>query len=422
MKPKLQSRDKNRDLFREELIDILDMSHNLCVTADLLDWSLFRESFDKEFPSKTGRPATPSRLIAGLLYLKALYNLSDKQLVRTWVENPYWQYFCGEQYFQHKFPLNSSVLSKWRKRIGAEGMERLLLGMLDVAKREGLLDKRELLRVNIDTTVQEKYVRHPLDSQLYYRSRCQLVDLAAKYFIPLRQSYRFKAKEALFRAQGYGHAKQYRRMHKQVKVLKNYLGRVCRDIERYCTQTQFVAEDLMQALCHANRLLSQQKRDKNKLYSLHAPEVECISKGKARKRYEFGVKVSFVTTSKQGWVLAAKALHGNPHDGHTLSESIDAAIKNTGVMPEYGFVDRGYRGHSETRLQVFMSGQRRGVTKSIKRWLKRRSAIEPVIGHMKQSHGLATNRLKGKVGDQINALSAAIGYNFALLLNKLSPT
>ena len=172
MKPKLQSRDKNRDLFREELIDILDMSHNLCVTADLLDWSLFRESFDKEFPSKTGRPATPSRLIAGLLYLKALYNLSDKQLVRTWVENPYWQYFCGEQYFQHKFPLNSSVLSKWRKRIGAEGMERLLLGMLDVAKREGLLDKRELLRVNIDTTVQEKYVRHPLDSQLYYRSRC----------------------------------------------------------------------------------------------------------------------------------------------------------------------------------------------------------------------------------------------------------
>ena len=421
MKAKKQIFDRNGDFFKQELKDIVDPSHRLCLVADLLNWKEFEESFDKHFPSKTGRPATPSRLIAGLLYLKALYNISDDQLIHTWVENPYWQYLCGGQYFVHKFPVDRSVLSHWRKRIGKKGIEKLLTGVLSVAHDQGFLTKRELSRVNVDTTVQEKFIHFPTDSKLYFDARDQLVYLAKCYFIPLRQSYRYKAKWALHQASRYAHAKQYKRMRRSVKELKNYLGRVTRDIERYCQRGSISIEKLAAPLALANRLLIQKRNGKKKLYSLHAPEVDCISKGKVHKRYEFGVKVGLVTTSKQGWVLAAEAYHGNPYDGHTLSSNLTAAISNTNTIPEHAFVDRGYRGHDEDRLTVYLSGQKRGVTPGIKKWLKRRSAIEPIIGHMKQSHGLGCCRLKGKVGDQINALSAAIGYNLSLLLNRLTP-
>jgi IS5 family transposase len=361
-------------------------------------------------------------LIAGLLYLKALYNLSDDQLIHTWVENPYWQYLCGEQYFQHKFPIDRSVLSHWRKRVGKEGIEKLLTGTLSLAKDLGYLNKRDLKRVNVDTTVQEKFVRYPTDSQLYFTAREQLVSLAHRHSIPLRQSYRFKAKYALSKAGRYAHARQYKRMRRSIKELKNYLGRVTRDIERYVEQHSLSVRELEVLLSYANRLLSQQRKAKNKLYSLHAPEVSCIAKGKAHKPYEFGVKVGVVSTSNRGWILASEAFHGNPYDGHTLKASLDSMLHNTGTLPQQCFVDRGYRGHGEERVEVFHSGQKRGVTKSQKKWIKRRSAIEPVIGHMKQSHGLDCCRLKGKVGDQINALMAAIGYNLSQILNRIPVT
>lgn len=420
MKPKRPQFDPTTDFFKQELRDIVDSRHRLCLVADVMDWDRIVGEFDRHFPSDTGRPATSSRLIAGLLYLKALYNLSDDQLIHNWVENPYWQYLCGEQYFQHEFPIDRSVLSHWRKRVGKDGIEKLLTGTLSLAMRLGYLNKRELMRVNVDSTVQEKFIRYPIDSQLYFDAREQLVNLAHQYFIPLRQSYRFKAKYALAKTSRYAHAKQYKRMRRTIKELKNYLGRVTRDIERYLQSHELSDIRLRVALSKANQLLIQKRKDKNKLYSLHAPEVDCIGKGKVRKPYEFGVKVGIVATSKQGWVLASEAYHGNPYDGHTLTANLDAAIANTGIVPKQSFVDKGYRGHTETRAEVFHSGQKRGVTTSIKRWIKRRSAIEPIIGHMKQSHGLDCCRLKGKLGDQINALLAAIGYNLSLVLNRLS--
>ena len=422
MKSKGREFDRTKDFFKQELRDIVDSSHRLCLIADVMDWGRIVGEFDQHFPSDTGRPATSSRLIAGLLYLKGLYNLSDDQLIHTWVENPYWQYLCGEQYFQHKFPIDRSVLSRWRKRVGKDGIEKLLTGTLSLAMHLGYLNKRELLRVNVDTTVQEKFIRYPTDSQLYFDARARLVTLAARHFIPLRQSYRFKAKYALAKTCRYAHARQYKRMGHTIKELKNYLGRVTRDIERYLERYELTDIDLTRALSMANQLLLQKRKDKNKLYSLHAPEVDCISKGKIHRPYEFGVKVGIVSTSKQGWVLASEAFHGNPYDGHTLSASLDAAIAHTGVVPKQSFVDKGYRGHMEGRAEVFHSGQKRGVTTSIKRWIKRRSAIEPIIGHMKQSHGLKCCRLKGKLGDQVNALLAAVGYNLSLILNRIKPT
>jgi IS5 family transposase len=420
MKPKRREHMGTKDFFKQELKELVDPSHRLCLVADVLNWDKLVEDFDRYFPSNTGRPATSSRLIAGLLYLKALYNLSDDQLIHTWVENPYWQYLCGEQYFQHRFPIDRSVLSHWRKRVGKEGIEKLLTGTLSLALHLGYLKSRELKCVNVDTTVQEKFIHYPTDSQLYFKARDQLVKLARRHYIPLRQSYRFKAKHALSKAARYGHAKQYRRMRGSIKELKNYLGRVTRDIERYVIRHNFSDPELELLLSHANRLLRQHRKDKNKLYSLHAPEVECIAKGKVHKPYEFGVKVGIVSTSRQGWILASEAFHGNPYDGHTLSASLDAMLSTTGTLPDQCFVDRGYRGHGEDRVEVFHSGQKRGVTTSLRRRIKRRSAIEPIIGHMKQSHGLDCCKLKGKLGDQINALLAAIGYNLSLILNRLA--
>jgi transposase, IS5 family len=421
MKPKKQEKEFTPDFFKQLLSDILDPDHRLVMLSHFLNWSKFDIEAVKYFPSETGKPATPSRLIAGLFYLKSLYGISDESLISHWVENPYWQHFCGEQYFQHELPIDPATLSKWRARIGKKGMEHLLTEVLRVAMDLGFLRKQDLLQVVADTTVQEKNITYPTDAKLYYQCREQLVILSRDLQIPLRQSYVRLGKRALFQVGRYGHAKQYRRMRAAIKKLKNYLGRVSRDMERYQIKHELKNQILIEKLAISDRLLRQQKHDKKKLYSLHAPEVECIAKGKVEKRYEFGVKVGFITTAKKGWVLCAEALHGNPYDGHTLNLCLTKAIANTNVVPNRCYADKGYRGHDVTETAVYISGQRRGVTPSIKRWMKRRSSIEPIIGHMKQSHLLGLNYLKGKVGDAINALCAAIGYNLKLILNQLSP-
>ena len=164
----------------------------------------------------------------------------------------------------------------------------------------------------------------------------------------------------------------------------------------------------------------QQRHDKNKLYSLHEPNVACISKGKAHKKYEFGNKVSLCVTNKEGFILGTQGLEGNPYDGHTLKGALDQATQLSGTRPERCYVDRGYRGHGVTETQVFLSGQKRNVTPTIKKELKRRSAIEAVIGHQKTEGRLGWNRLRGILGDKINALMAAIGYNLKLILRALS--
>ena len=201
------------------------------------------------------------------------------------------------------------------------------------------------------------------------------------------------------------------------KRLKTYLGRIVRDIER---KTEDMPTSLREELDLANRLLVQQRHDKNKLYSLHEPHVACISKGKAHKKYEFGNKVSLCVTNTEGFILGTQGLEGNPYDGHTLKGALDQVAELTGTRPERCYVDRGYRGHGVTETQVFLSGQKRNVTPTIKKELKRRSAIEAVIGHQKTEGRLGWNRLRGVLGDKINALMAAIGYNLKLILRALS--
>jgi IS5 family transposase len=420
MRPRRPEGDEPDDLFRARLSQQLDLKHPLVRLAGLIDWEGLESAFGPLYHERAGRPGKPTRLMVGLTYLKHTYNLSDEAVCERWVENPYWQFFCGFDYLQHQLPIDPSSLTRWRERIGTAGMERLLAATVEAALAAGAVKPTSLERVTVDTTVQPKAIAHPLDSRLYNRGREILVRLSARHGLVLRQSYQRLAKRALRLASRYAHARQMRRARREIKRLKVFLGRVARDVRRKLAQRPDLAPRFERPLALVERLLAQQKSDRAKLYALHAPEVECLAKGKAHKRYEFGVKVSVAATNREGLVVGMLALPGNPYDAHTLASALAQVERLTGVAVARGYVDRGYRGHRLPERRVFIAGQRRGLTPTMRRELKRRSAIEPVIGHMKNDGRLGRNFLAGRIGDAVNALLCGAGYNLRLILNYLA--
>lgn len=408
------------DLFRERLDAMINMKHPLVKLAKVIDWAGFDQAFGG-FYRPVGRPAKPTRLMVGLHYLKHVYDLSDEEVVSRWVENPYWQFFCGFEFFLHEMPIDASTMTRWRKRIGPDGLQDMLKASVDAALETGTARPESLERINVDTTVQAKAIAHPTDSKLYLKALQMLVRLAKKHGIELRQSYTRLAKAAAVRAGRYAHARQFKRMRRELKRLRTFLGRVLRDITRKIAGNVEMETAFARLFGLVERLLLQKPKDGNKLYSLHAPEVVCISKGKARTPYEFGCKVGIAATNREGLVLAATAFETNPYDGHTLSRTVDQAVAMSGVDPDRIYVDKGYRGHDYTgSASVMIAGSRRGLTPTMRRELKRRSAIEPTIGHMKTDGRLDRNFLLGHVGDVINALLVAAGHNLRLILAKLA--
>ena len=404
------------DLFRSRLDQILNRKHPLFQLANQIDWQFFDDEFGQLFVEHFGRPGLPTRLIVGLHYLKHAFNESDESVVGRFMENPYWQYFCGYEYFQHELPLDPSSLVRWRKRLGPERLEKLLVETLETAKRGKLLTERHVEHVNVDTTVQEKAVAFPTDARLYHKTRRALVRVAKERNIDLRQNYERLGKEAFIKQGRYAHARQLKRARKQTRRLRIFLGRVIRDIKRKC---QAPDESLSSLLTVAERIFSQTRNDTNKVYSVHAPEVECIAKGKAHKRYEFGCKVAMVTSSLKNWVLAIDALHGNPFDGHTLKKSLEQVKRVTGWKPQHAYCDRGYRGAGKEIIDtmVHLAGPRKKSMKpSVWRWYARRAAIEPIFGHLKSDNRMERNHLKGKEGDRMNAILAGCGFNMKKLL------
>jgi len=410
------------ELFRIELAALVDENHPLVRLAGRIAWTSLEEQLSPHFHERQGAPAKPTRLMAGLQYLKHTYDLSDEEVVMRWVENPYWQFFCGSKYFVHTMPIDPSSMTRWRKRVGEQGVEALLRETIETGIKTGAVTPRSFTKVNVDTTVQEKAVAFPTDARLYQKMRVRLVNRAQRHGIVLRQSYVRVGKRALVHVGRYAHAKQMKRKRKAQRKLKTYLGRVVRDIERNIKDHPALIALFDADLSKARRLLAQQRHSKNKLYSIHAPEVECISKGKAHKRYEFGVKVGVVSTSKEGFILGCQAFHGNPYDGHTLKQSLAQAEALSGRAIEGDiFVDKGYRKHDYTGVaEVHLAGRStKRMTRTFRRWYKRRSAIEPLIGHMKNDGRLDRNYLQGKLGDQLNALLSACGQNMRLLLNRM---
>ncbi len=414
MKPKNQDATAF-ELFQAHFKQILNPEHPLVRLTDQIDWPRFDAAFADSYCEELGAPGKAIRLMVGLQYLKFAFNESDESVVARWVENPYWQYFCGFTHMQHEVPIDPSSMSRWRKRVGAERLELLLQETIALAVREKQLHKKDLEQVTVDTTVQEKNITYPTDSKLLYTAIRKLVEAAKAHGIRLRQSYLRVGKRAAVKVGRYAHAKQFKRMRKKLRKLRTYVGRLIRDIRRKAGE---VGEDLQAVLERAKRIRDQQPRDSNKIYSWHEPQVRCISKGKARQRYEFGQKVALATTNRGNWIVAARLLKDNPYDGHTLSETLEAVESITGVDVSDAYVDKGYRGHGcqrATRVHIAGSSSKK-ISRSEQKRRRRRSAIEPKIGHLKSDHRARRCFLAGLEGDAINIILAAAAANLRKLL------
>ena len=415
---KLKLRDD--ELFRMQLVNMIDMEHPLVKLAGMIDWSRFDEACGRFYTQK-GRPGLSTRLMAGLHLLKHMEGLSDEAVCKRWVENPYFQYFCGEQFFCHKLVLDRSSMTRWRGRIGADKLELLLAETLAVAVRAQAVSERAMERVTLDTTVQTKAVAHPTDSHLLMRGIERLNALAKKHDIKLRQSFLRVGRQAKRDVSRLIHGRGHKQAMRWVRKLRTWLGRLDRDIGRKIAGDDMLEAAFAQTRERVARILAQRPGDTDKLYAFHAPEVECIAKGKARTRYEFGVKTSIAVTNARSaggqFIVGMQALAGSPYDGHTLSGQIEQVERLTGVAVERAYVDRGYRGHKHSgKAQVYIAHTRGITSPTIKRELRRRNAIEPIIGHTKSDGLLERNHLAGATGDAINAILVAAGHNLRLLV------
>ena len=394
MRPRERRESGEQDLFRARLDQIIDMEHALVRLARTIDWGFLETTFGAVYEDGAGRPPLPTRLMAGLAILKHTYNLSDEVVCELWLENPYYQYFCGEEFFRHRLPFDRSSMTHWRNRMGAERLQALLQESLAAATRSGAIKPADLACAVVDTTVQPKNVTFPTDAKLVNRAREKLVTLAKKLGVELRQSYARVGKLALVKHQRYAHARQFDRARKALRKLKTYLGRVIRDIARKIDGAPALETAFARLMSLARRVRDQERGQRGpKVYSLHAPEVECIGKGKPHKPYEFGVKVSVATTLKRckggQFVTHVQALPGNPYDGHTLARVIPAIEALLGNTIERLHTDAGYRGHNappEYKFKVYTAKQKRRVTPQIKREMRRRSAIEPLQAHALARH------------------------------------
>ena len=439
------------DFFRARLDGMVDPRHPLAVLGRRMAWSqieaslapLFarkarmgksREDADMFGPtlrvaaggvSRAGRPRLPIRLMVSLLYLKHAFNESDESLVERWSENVVWQLFSGMEYYQSKLPCDATQIGRFRRVLGEAGVEQLLKTTIEAAVAMKAVKPVELERVTVDTTVQEKAIAHPTDSRLLEVARAKIVRLAKRAGLKLKMTHEREGQSLRRRAGGYAHAKQFKRLRQVVRRQRTILGVLLREVQRKMTTLVQAAQDQLKPwLERAERIRSQRPHDKNKLYALHAPEVECIGKGKARKPYEFGVKVSLAVAHKSGLIVGARSFPGNPFDGHTLAQQIEqtsALLQDLGVKPMTAVVDLGYRGVDAdvAPVELIHRGKYKSLNAQQRRWLKRRQAIEPTIGHTKHDHRMDTCWLKGSEGDALHAVLCAAGFNIRWLLRAL---
>jgi IS5 family transposase len=381
--------------------------------------------------SNAGRPKLPIRLMTSLLYLKHSFNLSDEELCTRWSENVVWQFFSGMQYYEHRLPCDATQIGRFRRDLGEEGLEQLLKATIDTAVAIKAIKPKEIERVIVDTTVQEKAIAHPVDSRLLEIARHKVVSAAKRAGIQLKQTFAKEGKELRRRAGGYAHAKQFRRLKKVVKRQRTVLGIVMREVQRkrlrpaMAPRAATAVSELTIRLARAERIRTQQRHDKNKLYALHAPEVECIGKGKARKPYEFGVKSAVVVSHKHGLMLGARTFPGNPYDGHILSAVLEQASNLTqdlSVKLRQVVADLGFRGVDADNpgKQIIHRGKFKSLSPQQKGWLRRRQAVEPAIGHLKSDHRMDRCWLQGALGDALHTLSCAAGYNLRWLLRAIA--
>lgn len=437
------------DFFRSRLDAMVDPRHPLVVLARRLDWErieaqigpLFAHGERKRVVSGAdlfgpvsatvgvhpgGRPRLAFRLMVSLLYLKHAYGESDDSVCARWSENVVWQFFSGMAYYTPKLPCDPTQIGRFRRVLGEAGVEELLSQTITTAVKLEAVEREALETVVVDTTVQEKAVAYPTDSRLLEVARRKVSLEARRAGVELKQSYEKEGRQLRRRAGGYAHARQFRRLRKVLKRQRTILGRLLRDVRRKMDVLDArVREKLELWMTRAERLHGQRPKDKGKLYALHAPEVECIGKGKARQPYEFGVKVSVAISHGSGLVVGARSFPGNPYDGHTLAEQLEQTrilLEDVEAVPHTAYTDLGFRGMDGEIGEVTLihRGKLKTLAKAQRKALKRRQAVEPAIGHMKQDNGLGRCWLKGAQGDALNAVLSAAGYNLRWLLRAIA--
>ena len=422
MRPRDNRQDPQRDLLQTYLDDIINTRHELVLMADRIDWSVCEQHFGALYATDVGRPGLPIRLHVGLQLLKHIYGLSDRDVLDRWVENPYWQYFCGEITFQHKVPMDETTMMRFRHRIGEDGARELLKMSIALGQETGTVAPESFKLAVIDTTVMPKAIAYPSDARLLERCHRQLVELAKAEGIKFKQTFLKRLPGQVWQVGRYAHARQFKRMHKMLRKLYRNLARICIAISEQqdmASRSDALNHKLHQAL----RLITQygDPTVKPRLYSLHEPDVVCITKGKARTRYEFGAKVSVVTTAEEGFVLDCQALAGNPYDGHTMNTALQRTYLHCGRFPDDVLADRGYRGSDRTTFlsRVRLTGKRQGRGQAHPQQ-HRRNSIEPIIGHLKSDGLLSRCFLRGTAGDEVHAVLCGVGQNLRKVLRKLA--
>ena len=409
------------------LDDLLNQQHLLHILSHKINWSVFEEAFTALYCADNGRPAKPIRLMCGLLILKHLRNLSDESVVEQWSENAYFQYFCGMPEFLPSFPCNSSELVHFRKRIGEKGIELILSESIRV--NDDKSDDEHHGTAFIDSTVQEKNVTYPTDAKLHKKIVGKVLKLVKELNLPVRQSYTFVLKR-IYRDQRFrNHPKNRKKALKADKRLRTITGRLVRELKRNLGENR-AYDDLLSIF---EKILLQRRNSSHKIYSIHEPDVQCISKGKEHKKYEFGNKVSIIR-SATGVILGACSFR-NEYDGHTIEKSLEQVHRLTGKRIRRLAGDRGYRGRKEIDgTQILIPDTPKAKDTYYQRRKKhklfcKRAGIEPTIGHLKTDYRLGRNFYKGVLGDAINLMLAAAAYNFKramrvlrLLLKRFSET
>lgn len=410
-KPKSQ----NQYSFFFSLEDTLDQKHPLYILSNKVNWQTFENEFKSLYCENNGRPAKPIRMMVGLLILKHIRNISDESVVEQWSENLYYQYFCGQQEFTSTAPCNASELVHFRNRIGEKGIELIFQESIRINGNDSNDDQ-----VSIDTTVQEKNITFPTDSKLHKKIIKKCEKIAKKEHLSVRQTYTRILKKLSVDQRFRNHPKTKIKARKADKKVKTIAGRLVRELERNLPPSSIYQIDIELF----KQILSQKKDSKSKIYSLHEPYTNCISKGKEHKKYEFGNKASFVYTQITGVIVGAMGFR-NEFDGHTLEPALEQTTKLVGKAPKTAAVDRGYRGRQqigETKILIPKPFNNKTQTKyqqkKLKQTHKKRAAIEPIIGHLKTDHRLGRNFYKGIIGDNINIMLAAAAFNFKRMMNK----
>lgn len=411
------NKTRQTDLFRSKLENIINLKNPICLLSEAIPWNEFEKGFERFYRLDFGRPAKPVRLMVSLLILKQMYNESDETVVARWCENPYWQYFSGEEYFQWQLPCDPSELTRFRQRIGAEGVEKILAISIKVHGKAGLETD-----VIPDTTVQEKNITFPTDTKLHLKIIEKCRKLSEKYSISLRQSYRNTVPRLRFETRYVRIPSRAKQGRRAIFKIKTIAGRLLRDVERKLP-SEVKSEDktLLEAM---QRALEQKRESKNKIYSIHEPEVSCIAKGKEHRKYEFGSKVSVLITKSSGIIVGALSFRGNPYDGNTLEPTLLQSERLRGITAEKALVDEGYRGRAKIgETEILRVHQKKKDKYSKYKWrqfFRRRASVEAIISHLKRGCGLVRNYLKGTVGDEINLLLSAAAFNFRKLLSKIA--